>query len=61
MVTEEGKQRSTFVVLWRALRQHIAAHSARKRAEDEARMSERTSRGSSGLSTPVRWACLDAQ
>ena len=56
-VVVETKHHSTFIVLWKALGARIAAHSAKKRAEDEARMSERSSRGSSGLSTPVR-ACL---
>lgn len=54
VVVVESKQHSTIVTLWHGLWACIRESSARKRAADEQRMSERTSSGSSGISTPVR-------
>ncbi len=53
MVSEEGKQRSTFVVLWRAVQERFHRHAERQREVDKLRMAERSTRGTTGFSTPV--------
>lgn len=49
VVTEEGKARSTFVTAWRALQERLRRHAEAKREADCVRMTERSTRGTTGL------------
>lgn len=42
------------MALWRRLQERVQAYSAQRREQDQMRMTERSTRGTTGLSTPVR-------
>ena len=52
-VEDESKQRSTFSTLWRALAERWRRHKERRMEQDNLKMSERSSRHTTGFSTPV--------